>query len=796
MAIGNRLARLARIRNAPGICVLEALSQEEFCTTRRLTGNDDTGHREQTSLEKAVGSFLSIANPTLMASVDSVLVLRMVVLGEYGEISIAALRDLIDELKLIARRRVGGRHTIECMFYLATPAEPPPEPLTEGVVEGVSILPTGFETEYVEASRSALGASDYCWWFTTMNSLGLSLSDDSCTAVATLVYAVVSTTPESYAAHFDCTAARPLHLCAGYAEITVSRADIERCLIARHMARVVRRRYLRACEPDVERITEVVRRLTEAFENLLEEVALTPGKERIWKGWDKSIPDFSSGEISGFLGLQKDALTGCFESLPRVRNQGRSSAALGIRGFLEYFRTELSRIDNQHRGAACACTELISRVSAFLIDISEPDEEDPSPANIQTVRRRFDEEFAETVHFPNRVDIHEARQRLVNARSHLSRMLRLKIISAPPAVSGERWNGIHWKTEGSAGLAQSISNAEKRVLEAWKECLQSLAEKEEKMQGAIDEVTSERKRRDEAIKAAEHDLQRSAEECRRLARKLRQIPAWSRFLASAEWTPCGARLRGLHERLGELRRHILPTNALRAADAYSDRAELEVERIFYRVRDDSVQLVLNRVRSSHDDLSATVKALQEISTINSRAGLRIDPCPFSRALISDDNLDAILDDFERNCESEANQQYPSFLELVSRSREELEGALLERSRALFQAFEPRPISDYIRAAQCDLKAALIWMKHVSRPWFPYEAPHPDESVLVLADENTWRDGALRGAFAGARWIGNRTSDWAAVLRVQPIGTFDQVRLHLNQRGFLPVAKAAAAHGAE
>jgi hypothetical protein len=248
--------------------------------------------------------------------------------------------------------------------------------------------------------------------------------------------------------------------------------------------------------------------------------------------------------------------------------------------------------------------------------------------------------------------------------------------------------------------------------------------------------------------------------------------------------------------LGELRRHVLPTNALRVAEAYSNRAELEVQRILYGIRDDTVQLVLNRVRSSHEDQSATLRALEEISTRNSRSGLPIDPCPFARALISDDNLDGILDDFERNCESEADQLNAGFLELVSHPLEEVEAALFERSRALLQALQSRPISAYIQAARCDLDAALIWMRHASRPWFPYEPPYPDESVVILADDHTWGSGPLRGAFPGAQWIGNRTSDSAAVLRVQPIGTFDQVRLHLGRRGFLPVAKPAAAHVAE
>src|SRR5205085_6324456 len=121
-----------------------------------------------------------------------------------------------------------------------------------------------------------------------------------------------------------------------------------------------------------------------------------------------------------------------------------------------------------------------------------------------------------------------------------------------------------------------------------------------------------------------------------------------------------------------------------------------------------------------DDQLATVRALEEISTRNSRAGLRIDPCPFARALFFDDNLNSILDDFERHCESGVDQQIPGFLDLVSRPLKEVEATLFDRSRALLQELQSRPISYYIQTARCDLEAALIWIRHASRPWFPSE----------------------------------------------------------------------------
>jgi hypothetical protein len=232
------------------------------------------------------------------------------------------------------------------------------------------------------------------------------------------------------------------------------------------------------------------------------------------------------------------------------------------------------------------------------------------------------------------------------------------------------------------------------------------------------------------------------------------------------------------------------------AEAHSNRAELEFQRVLYRIRDDTVQLLLDRMRSSHEALSATIAALEEISTSNSRAGLRITSCPFSRALISDDDLETMLDDFEGSFERGVDLQYPSFLELVSRPVEEIEDALFDRSRALFQALPPRSVSDYIQAARCDLDAALIWMRHASRPWFPCEASQPDEVVLVIADYSTWGNGPLHAAFAGAQWIGSRTTDSAAVLRVQPIGTFDQVRAYLRGRGILPAAKTTVAQVTE
>src|SRR5262245_19116434 len=97
VAIGHVLARLARHRSALGLIVLEAASDKGSCTVRPVTG-DETGDPEKVTLEKAVGSFLSIGNPTLAIPADPLLALRMVLVGEYGEISAALLTHLIGEL--------------------------------------------------------------------------------------------------------------------------------------------------------------------------------------------------------------------------------------------------------------------------------------------------------------------------------------------------------------------------------------------------------------------------------------------------------------------------------------------------------------------------------------------------------------------------------------------------------------------------------------------------------------------------------------------------------------------------
>ncbi len=791
VAIGRELAKFAGKRRASNLIFLEARTSG---TVRSLTVDDELAD-EDLSLERAVGSFLSIANPNVTNPANYMFALRMVVLGKYGEISPAALGDLIEESALVADRRIGGRRTIECMFYLPPSPESLREPFKQSS-EGSPVSSTGAATEYIEAFQSALGAADYCWWFTSMNSLGLSLPEAACEAFAALLYAAVSVTPESYASSFDIMAARPLHLCAGFAELSVSRADIVACLSARYLARLIRRRYLRAREVHMESMSKSVREVADACEKLIEDIALTPGKERIWKGWDKSVPDFSSDNISGFLARQRTALSSFFGSLPGIRKQGRSSARHGMQDFLRSFRAELEQIDRYYLGAASTCIDFVSRIAAFLIDMSDFDEEDPNPANIQTVRREFDTAFAEAVHFLCDVNTDEARQRFVKARSDLSRIERLIAISAPPAVSAERWAEIHWGIEGSAGLTKAACDAEKRLRERWNDWLQSLARKEAKMQGAIDAVPSERKRRDDAIEAAERELHRSAEEYRRLAQKLKYLSGWSRFFASAPWTPCGRQLRRLHSRVGELRSHVLPTDGLRVAEAYSNRAQLEVQRIFYRIRDGTLQLILNCVRSAYKDQSATITVLEEIATRNSRAGMAVDPCPFSRALISDDDLEIILDDFERNQELSPHQEYPGFLDVVSRPPEDIEAALIDHSRPLLQEMQSRPISYYIQTAGCDLNVALTWMRHASQPWFPYDPPDVDESVVVLADDGSWRNGPLRGAFPGAKWVANRTSDSAAVFRVRPIGTFDQVLSHLSRRGFLPIGKRvviSAAH---
>jgi hypothetical protein len=737
-----------------------------------------TSHTISDSVAAVIADVLSLRDGRIPPMMERPVSLRLSLVGAAWEITPLLLSSFAAAFHSSAQQHVGARYFTEACFLLPDLMPSAPPGAAERVQELLRVIEgcpdsqdPGFRADPIS----------YCWWFSRINASGLTLDTfpSSIDDIATVIHGLLSTAPEYLPCLPTILTPPPQHMSVGYGELFVARERVFEYLRARYACQLVQRLFLdksNCVDRKRARQRAWAFTLSPECEGALREIELTPGGERIWKGFHPGIPEqVLEGEADEFLFNMRDSLDRFLKTdLARLRGQFELSGRSRRGTFLARLETEVQDIAERTEGGLFEAREFLEEVEAFLLETTDVSEGE-KPMNLQEMRRGFDRAFAATLHWERSTDPNERGSKVQQLRQQLRQLTRLRNMSAPPALEPAIFEVLRWGEAGDAGtsLDQRIEETSRQLREEVASWAQEVAIAEQELQLARHMIEPEQERRAHEIERSEETLRQVAAECKKLRFELAQVqetPGW-RWLDRRRQTRM---LKEKNERLAQLLGETLPRQARQVVSCYAGRMELSIDRAVYEVRDNVIHDALGRVRKLHQRLVDAIDTLNGIRDSFGSLQVPTDGGVLRRSLIADVDLEALLGQLTQGLDGPALRKCPSAWDVCCQSTAKTEQQLREAAREPFAVVLTWVISDFLRLLgpqSAKLEALFGWLKCVSQPLFQPTGDTVDYSIVRTVDEPGLAR-LLRHAFREAVWIDDQKTPAVVVLQLRQIPRAD------------------------
>ena len=736
LAIGERLACTLAENHSSSPLTVWAVDQHEDEYTLTPVSNHEKltpqflGPMDQIVAD-VIATSLSLGDGRITMSIETAVYLRLSLLATPGDIESSLLSDFANNLHISAQRHCGTGYLVEAFFILPGNTETLPE------------LFSRIEAPALDGN-STNPLFSYCWWLGRINTRGLALPPfpSSAGEITSVVLGVLTTPLQQLPASITLLSGRSQHMSVGHAELFVSREKLFHYLRSCYTCQIIRSGFLdrRSCV-DEEAVQKLVWEFTQSAEcaGLLSEVDLTPGGERIWKGFHVEIPaEVCDGDLDNFMADIHGASRKFFSELKEQRKKFELSGRVREATFLTQLETKVQEMVEHSRGGPFEARAFLDEMQSLLLETVAVAEGE-KPSNLQAIRREFDHGFAETIQSEASPSAREHEANIRELRRQLDRLTRLRNIFTPPALDAAvvevlRWPGIDWKGATlDDGIAAILSELQKEVI-AW---AQATAASENGWQHARYEVAPEVTRREDAIKKAEESLCAGAAECRNLLLELelaRKILRWKWFLSA--WHERSLRKR--NERLDYLQ-NVLLQQAREVVSTHASRMQLSIDWIIYDVRSKLIHSALNQVRSLHRKISHAIETLNGITDSCASMNLTLDENLLRKSFLSESDAEMLLENLTKTLPAVSLDGCPSAWEICCQSA--------EKTAAQFEAVAGRPImaildwtiDDFLRALKTPnhrLETLSTWLQNAGRPLIPHQDDRTLEYAFIRASENS------------------------------------------------------------
>ncbi|MGH9764794.1 MAG: hypothetical protein ACREAC_28500, partial [Blastocatellia bacterium] len=356
-AVGERLSPAAdrpRTQSTLSLWAVRMGEGEQTIVPIGKSGGVDTQERRavvsptiEGAVSAVVADVLSLRDWRLLATMERPVNLRLSLVSATWEITPSALSDFAAAFRSAAHRHLGSTCVTDVCLLLPGLKPDGPNPDVAPDVADVDVdvaVDAGVETGNVHALLSAMteapprndpefwpGSFTYCWWLDRINGSGLTLDrlPSSTGDIATAIGGLLATAPE----HLPppaVLAAPPLQMSAGYGELFVPREAVFECLRARYACQLIQRCFL----DKRDRVNQKRARwraweftLSPECDGALKGIEFTRGGERIWTGFDWTVPPpVFEGDVNEFLLNMRALLSRFLDSdLAYLRGQFESS---------------------------------------------------------------------------------------------------------------------------------------------------------------------------------------------------------------------------------------------------------------------------------------------------------------------------------------------------------------------------------------------------------------------------------------------------------------------------------------
>ena len=720
----------------------------------------------------AIAASLSLGDCRITTAGEAELNLRLSVIGAPTEMQASLLCDLITSLHNSAQRHFGSRYLVEAFFLmpdLTNPAAGNGQQFQELLN---SIDAPASDQDFTNSSVS------YCWWLGRINARGLALPlfPDAIEEVASVVLGVLTTPLEQLPFSITHSSGQPQHMSVGYGELFISREKLFDYLRSRYTCHLIRTAYLdRRDWVDHKSVQKLVWEFTQSPEcaGLLADVELTPGGDRIWKGFHAEIPaEFLDGDIEQFLAGTRDSSRKFFSELKDLRKEFELSGRVRCETFLTELENRVQEMVERSRGGLFETRAFLEEMESLLLENADVAEGEKA-MNLQGIRRQFDRAFADTIQLKTLASIQEHESRVKELRRQLDRLMRLHNIFTPPALDAAILDVLRWRGNEEAdatlndSIAVTVSQLQAEVI-GW---AQATAGTEQVFQQAPYEVEPERARRDSAIRKAEESLCEAAAECRSLRLELELAHNDFRRRFFRTWRERSSQQK--NERLAHLQGVVLRQRARELVCTHASRMQLSVDCIVYDVRSKFVHSALKQVRILHQKISNAIGTLSGIYDSCASVKPPITGHLLRRSFLSELDLEILLDHLTKTSPAVLLTECPSAWEICSQSAEKTAAQLKQLAGKPLVVILDWMIDDFLRIRKtrnpCP-ETLIAWLQNASQPLFPQRGEGNFEHSLIRASENSEIARIVRHIFPQAVWLEPSTKPNLSVLQLRLLPT--------------------------
>ena len=787
-AIGERLAGILAENYSSSPLTVWAVDQHEneYALTPLLTHAKPVaqfpGPLDQVVAD-AIAASLSLEDCRITMSVEAPVNLRLSLLAAPGEIQSSFLSELATHLHISAKRHCGAGYLVEGFFILPELATP-----SAGNAEALQELFDRIEAPASDRnSTSALFS--YCWWLGRINTRGLALPPfpSSAGEITSVVLGVLTTPLQQLPASITLLSGRSQHMSVGHAELFVSREKLFQYLRSCYTGQLIKSGFLdrRSCV-DEQAVQKFVWEFAQSAEcaGLLSEVDLTPGGDRIWKGFHVEIPaEVCDGDLDNFMASIHGASRKFFSELKELRKEFELSGRFRRVTFLTQLETKVQELVEHSRGGLFETRAFLDEMQSLLLETVEIAEGEKA-TNLQEIRREFDRAFAETIQLQASPSAREHEAKVKELRRQLDRLTRLRNIFAPPALDAAIVDVLSWRGIDEAdatlddGIATILSQLQTEVI-AW---AQATAGTEHVLQYARYEVAPEIARREDAIKKAEERLYTSAAECRNLRLELELVRNGLRW----KWFPSTwheRSLRNKNERLEHLQNVLLQQQAREVINTHASRMQLSIDWIIYDVRSKLIHSALDQVRLLHRKISHAIETLNGISDSCASMDPALNEHLLRKSFLSESDLETLLENLTKSLPAVSLDGCPSAWEICCQSAEKTAAQLKEIAGKRFMAILDWTIDDFLRVLKTPnhrLETLIAWLQNASQPLFPHPDERTFEYALIRASENSDVARIVRHTLPEAIWFEPTASSSISVLQLRhlPVSKHSPAEIHV------------------
>jgi hypothetical protein len=715
---------------------------------------------------------LSLVDYRIPATMQKPISLRLAVIGAPWEVTPSLLLDFAAAFHSSAQQHCGARYLAEGYFvlpYLDRSAPPDAAEQVRDLLRVVEARAPGVDPPFSTDSFS------YCWWFGQINAAGLALPSfpASLDDVATVILGVLTTSPEQLPLSITILTGRTQHMSAGYGEFFAPREALFEYLRARRACQLIHGLFLdRIDQLDHRRVRRRAWAFTlsSACAGVLRDVELTPGGERIWKGFHPTIPkEALNGEVDEFLSNLRDSWRR-FSNMDRGELRRRFELSGRTRGeeFLTEIEIEVQDMVERGNGGLFEARSFLEEMEAFLLETKDVSEGE-KVTNLQKMRRQFDRTFADALHIKQSPSPNEHESEVRELRRQLARLTRLRNISAPPALSASVFEALVWG-ETSGSLDEAIAATTQRLQEEVTSWAQEAANAEGVLQRARYEIEPEAVRREQEMEKKEEALRETAQECRRLRFELELARNTSRRRLFGRKRQERS-LQDMNERLAQLQGVMLQQQAREVVLSYANRMQLSIDWMVYEVRDNIIHDALDQVRRLHQKISGAIEMLNEMSDRFSSVEPPTDSHLLRTPLITDVDLESLLEQLTKVMPGTQVPNCPSAWAVCSQPPEKTEAQLLEAAGRPLTVVRNWTIADFVRVLRIPnrkLEALSAWLQHISQPLLQTRGEDTVDYSIIRAVEDPDLDPILRHTFPEATRIDHSNTQSVSVLQLRHV----------------------------